>query len=45
MSSLERDGLRQADRLNYIKNNKPNESLILDRSQPGLTMTVPTVGH
>ena len=46
INSLERDGLRQAELSPcYIMNNKANETLIQDRSQPGLTMTVPTACH
>ena len=46
IDSLERDGLRQAEfcpRNTMMMNT--NNTLIQDRSQPGLTMTVPTVRH
>ena len=46
INSLERDGLRQAElcpRNTMMMNT--NNTLIQDRSQPGLTMTVPTVRH
>ena len=43
INSLERDGLRQAEFFPCsIMDNRPNETLIPDRSQPGLTMTAPT---
>ena len=29
----------------YIMHNKPNGTLIPDRSKPGLSMTAPTAGH
>ena len=44
INSLERDGLRQAElcpRHTMMMNTKNN--LIPDRSQPGITMTAPTV--
>ena len=46
INSLERDGLRQAElcpRHTMMMNTKNN--LIPDRSQPGITMTAPTVKH
>ena len=46
INSLERDGLRQAElctRNTMLMNT--NNTLIPDRSQPGLTMTAPTVTH
>ena len=46
INSLERDGLRQAElcpRHTMMMNTKNN--LIPDRSQPGITMTAPTVRH
>ena len=46
INSLERDGLRQAElcpRHTMMMNTKTN--LIPDRSQPGITMTAPTVRH
>ena len=46
INSLERDGLRQAElchRNSMMMNT--NNTLIPDRSQPGITMTAPTVRH
>ena len=46
INSLERDGLRQAElcpRHTMVMNTRNN--LIPDRSQPGITMTAPTVRH
>ena len=46
INSLERAGLRQAElchRNNMMKN--INNTLIPDRSQPGIRMTVPSVRH
>ena len=46
INSLKRDGLRQADlcpRHTIMKNT--NNTLIPDRSQPGITMTASTVRH
>ena len=46
INSLERDGLRQAKlcpRNTMMMN--INNTLIPDRSQPGITMTAPTVWH
>ena len=46
INSLERDGLRQAElcpRHTMMMNTK--NTLIPDRSQPGITMTAPTVRH
>ena len=46
INSLERNRLRQAEfRPSYIMDNRPNETLIPDRSQPGLTMTASTASH
>ena len=46
INSLEKNGLRQAEFCPcYIMDNKPDEALIPDRSQPGLTMTAPTAGQ
>ena len=46
INGLKWDGLCQAEFcLCYILANRPNETLIPDRSQPGLTMTAPTAGH
>ena len=46
INSQERDGLRQAEFCPcYIMDNRPNETLIPDRSQPGLTMTASTASH
>ena len=46
INSLERDGFRQAELCprHTMKMNTKN-TLIPDRSQPRITMTVPTVGH
>ena len=46
INSLERDGLRQAELCprHTMKMNTKN-TLIPDRSQPGITMTAPTVRH
>ena len=46
INSLERDGLSQAELCprHTMKMNTKN-TLILDRSQPGITMTVPTVRY
>ena len=46
INSLERDGLRQAELFprNTMMMNT-NNTLIPDRSQPGITMTAPTVRH
>ena len=46
INSQERDGLRQAEPCprNTMTMNT-NNTLILDRSQPGITMTAPTVRH
>ena len=46
VNSLKKDGLRQAKfcpRNPMTKN--INNTFILDRSQPGITMTAPTVSH
>ena len=46
INSLGRDGLRQAElcpRHTVMMNTK--NTLISDRSQPGITMTAPTAGH
>ena len=46
INSLERDGLRQAElcpRQTMMMNTKNN--LLTNRSQPGITMTAPTVRH
>ena len=46
INSLKRDGLHQAElcpRPTMMMNTKNN--LIPDRSQPGITMTAPTVRH
>ena len=46
INSLERDGLRQAElgpRNTMMMNT--NNTLLPDRSQPGITMTAPTVRH
>ena len=46
INSMERDGLRQAElcpRNTMMMNT--NNTLIPDRSQPGITMTAPTVRH
>ena len=46
INSLERNGLRQAEFCPcYIMGNRPNETLIPDRSHPVLTMTAPIAGH
>ena len=46
INSLERDGLRQAELcLRNTMMMSTNNTLIPDRSQPGLTMTAPTVRH
>ena len=43
--SLERDGLRQAELCpRYTVMNNINNTLLPDRSKPGITMTTPTVG-
>ena len=46
INSLERDRLRQAEfSPSNIMDNRPNETLIPDRSQAGLIMTAPTASH
>ena len=46
IDSLERDGLRQAElRPIYTMMNNIKNALIPDWSQPGKTMTAPTVRH
>ena len=46
INSLERDGLRQADLCpRHTMKMKTKSILIPDRSQPGITMTAPTVRH
>ena len=43
INSLERDGLRQAEFC--LMDYRPNETLIPNRSEPGLTMTAPTASQ
>ena len=46
INSLERDGLRQAELCpRHTMKMKTKNNLIPDRSQPGITMTAPTVRH
>ena len=46
INSLERDGLRQAELCpRHTMKMKTKNTLIPDRSQPGITMTAPTVRH
>ena len=46
INSLERDGLRQAELCpRHIMKMKTKNTLIPDRSQPGITMTAPSVRH
>ena len=46
INSLARDRLRQVEfRPCYMMDNRPNETLIPDRSQAGSTMTAPTAYH
>ena len=46
INSLERDGLRQAEFCpRHTMKMKTKNILIPDRSQPGITMTAPTVRH
>ena len=45
INSLERDGLHQAELCHrHTMINSMNNTLKLDWSQPGITMTVPTIG-
>ena len=45
INNLERDGLRHAEFCPcYNMDNRPSETSISDRSQPGLTMTAPAAG-
>ena len=44
--SLERDGLRLVEFCSsYIMDNRPNEIVSPDRSQPGVTMGAPSASH
>ena len=46
INSLERDGLRQAELCpRHTMEMNTKNTLIPDRSQPGITMTAPTVRH
>ena len=46
INSLEREGLRQAELCpRYIMIKNINNTLIPDRSQPGIAMTAPSVKH
>ena len=46
INSLERDGLHQGEfGPCYIMDNRPNDTLKPNRSQPGLTMTALTASH
>ena len=45
INSLERDGLRQAELYPRHTMMNTKKTLIPDRSQPGITMTAPTVRH
>ena len=46
INSLERDGLRQAELCpRHTMKMKTKNTLKPDRSQPGITMTAPTVRH
>ena len=45
INSLERDGLRQVELCPTKSMMNTNNTFIPDRSQPGITMTAPTVRH